>query len=48
MIAVASGRYDVDDFKTCHPDLVLADLMPVESIMSFMRNAGSFEDASFS
>ncbi len=36
-IAVASGGYGIDELRACGPDLVLPDLIPAESIMSFMR-----------
>ena len=38
VIAVASGAYTIADLGACNPDLVLSDLLPAESIISFMRN----------
>jgi phosphoglycolate phosphatase len=40
VISVASGRYDMGHLSACNPDLVLSDLTPVETILSFLRNNG--------
>jgi phosphoglycolate phosphatase len=40
VISVASGRYDIGRLHACNPDLVLSDLTPVETILSFLRNNG--------
>lgn len=37
VIAVASAKYSVDDLRIHSPDLLLSDLTPVDSILSFMR-----------
>jgi len=41
VLSVASGRYSVDDLHACNPDLVLPDLTPVKTILSFIRNYGN-------
>jgi phosphoglycolate phosphatase-like HAD superfamily hydrolase len=40
-IAVASARYGVNDLSRENPDLVVADLTAIDSIVSFMRDPGS-------
>ncbi len=37
VIAVASGRYSVEELRNCNPDMVLPDLTPTEHIVAFMR-----------
>ena len=37
VIAVASARYSMDDLGVHNPDLLVPDLTPVDSIISFMR-----------
>jgi len=37
VIAVASGKYGVDELQDCNPDILLSDLTSTESILSFMR-----------
>jgi len=39
VIAVASGGYGIHDLRLSGPDLVLSDLTPVESIISFIRSS---------
>jgi phosphoglycolate phosphatase len=40
-IAVASGRYSMNDLGMHNPDLLLPDLIPAELIVSFMRSRPS-------
>lgn len=42
VIAVASAGYSVKDLGMHHPDLLLADLTPADSIISFMRKGNGF------
>jgi len=37
VIAVASGRFGIDELEMCNPDLALEDLTETERIVSFMK-----------
>lgn len=41
VIAVASAKYAVDDLHVYEPDLLVSDLTPVDSILSFLRSFDS-------
>lgn len=46
VIAVATGRYGVEELGACNPDLVLEDLTETERIVSFMRGRATGETRS--
>jgi len=38
VIAVASARYSAEHLQSCHPDLLVPALTPIEPVLSFMRS----------
>ncbi len=43
VVAVASAKYSLEDLRSHHPDLLVPDLTPVDSIISFMRTRPAFD-----
>jgi phosphoglycolate phosphatase len=41
VIAVASGRYTINNLRDRNPDLVLRDLTPIGRLLSFFRESGN-------